>query len=1742
MKEKINKSIAFLLGIFLLITSVLTPTFAMEEPFLTLMSQEESERWDNIETFDNFPGSGIKYTSYSFTGVNDIHWKTNGSRDQDTYQIDERGVILRSKEEDNSFIKATFPKGIGRIKVDLRKAYKGKTKRNYGLYIDGELSSQIEVPNSGEENSDVVNLFADVNKKGPVTVEIKRINPNTSSAQVTIDNIRWTNCDSDKADISEGTTIPKNLEERVSPNDSKTDLEKDTNLLTIEEVREKDVNEEVTTKGIITAIDSNSVFIEDSDRGIAIYPQESLNGAKLYDEVEVSGVRGEFNGLKQIQNPKVKVLSSNNIIEPAEVTIEELLNNFDKYESRKILIKSAKVLDYKASDWNIPISQDGKSIVVFDKNSLNRPNELAPNDTIDIKATASMFKKEQLIITNSDDIKILKNGHQEEKIYNSDIIDDNLIKENNAKLIPEVLNMNEGENTTVIGVVAGWYGGGNNLIIQDTVNGEVVGYQIFGPPIETKPGDIVVAEGKVTNFYGLPEMSNIENMKIVGETDAPDPQIITAKEFNINGNKYVNELIRINDLILPEYDGGKGAISFESEDGNKISSYRAPEYPIGSNAGDKVDIIAIGNKHYENYQISINSKKSYILKNDTLAPFVVVNQFQNAILNKDYNFAVNIEENTTIKNVLCNYELNGTKGQVQLTENLEKGRWEGKIPASFINFKGTLKLNIKAIDGSDNVSDGYYENPFVYGESKKLDFPIEIKVDDKPFVESVEPKSGFETKENKRPVIKANLFNQGENPEVTIEINGEKENMEVDGSTATFTPKKDLKDGKISPIITIKRSDGVLSEEFKWSFYVGSSEFKHYYGQLHSHTNYSDGAGTPEEAVEYAKNAEQIDFFAITDHSNYFDTEDNLGRIDDENSGIKSKWKNYKNIIQSYKTDDFLPIYGYEMTWTKTGANYGHINTYNTTGFISRNDPEYNDKQNSKGLLKYYDLLASLDENTFSQFNHPGSIFGTFDDFGHFDKKYNENIKLVEVGNGEGQIGSNGYFRSINEYTKALDKGWKLSPSNNQDNHKGKWGNANTARNVAIARSLTYDEILDAVKNNRWYSTEDNNLRIDYYVNENIMGSKIEPTNNLKVRIEAHDPDEDDIISKIEIVSNGGNVVYSKENNSNSINDEVTVNNSGTYYYLKLTEKDGDIAVTSPVWTGEIKNTGIDSINKDTEIEEVGKATHINAVFNSEEGKKISKIQYINKSSGNVIKEVSMNKTLKAGKNNIDEEIIFREEGIYELEMKVFLEGEDEPYTKSIKVNVYPKDMKTNKIEEVFKLDENKQVMIEGRLTSNASGFDKNTAFFDSAYVEDESGGINIFPISGKYEEGQKVRIKGYTSSYQGEHQINISSIEVIDENIEKINPKKINTGDVPKNLGFLVKVNGIIKKIDTENALIKSIIINDGSGDIRVFIDGYIGRFKSEDKSMPNYKIGEEIETTGLSSIDPEGNRIRIRNRDDIEYLNKKDSNENQDENPEGRPNESPKEKPNEKPYEKSSEENNTDDKIEKSSNSNSSSSIHSIKKHRSKSKVYYVNTNTKSEEKSILQESKNEVKKSNSNFRDVKKSDWFSNYVDYVYKNELMVGTSKNEFGPEDNVKRVMIVEVLYRLSGENSKNIDLPFDDIDENAYYINALKWAYENNIVKGITENKFGPDENLKREELVTLIYRYSLYKNTNLEQNEDLKKFKDSEEISDYAKDAFSMAVKNNLVTGYEDLTLKPKKSITRAELAKIISDFHKIK
>ena len=97
-------------------------------------------------------------------------------------------------------------------------------------------------------------------------------------------------------------------------------------------------------------------------------------------------------------------------------------------------------------------------------------------------------------------------------------------------------------------------------------------------------------------------------------------------------------------------------------------------------------------------------------------------------------------------------------------------------------------------------------------------------------------------------------------------------------------------------------------------------------------------------------------------------------------------------------------------------------------------------------------------------------------------------IQLVEGSNGEGQIGASGYYPSYEYY----NKGWHVAPTNNQDNHKGKWGNANDARDVILTDDFSEEGIYAAIRAMRMYATEGKNLEIGYTVNDQMMGSIIE--------------------------------------------------------------------------------------------------------------------------------------------------------------------------------------------------------------------------------------------------------------------------------------------------------------------------------------------------------------------------------------------------------------------------------------------------------------------------------------------------------------------------------------------------------------------------------------------------------------------------------------------------------------------------
>lgn len=106
-------------------------------------------------------------------------------------------------------------------------------------------------------------------------------------------------------------------------------------------------------------------------------------------------------------------------------------------------------------------------------------------------------------------------------------------------------------------------------------------------------------------------------------------------------------------------------------------------------------------------------------------------------------------------------------------------------------------------------------------------------------------------------------------------------------------------------------------------------------------------------------------------------------------------------------------------------------------------------------MKAYYALLSQTEgANSISQFNHPGTTFGNFKDFSYWNPVLDSRMYMVEVGNGEGQIGAGGYYPSYEQYIMALDKGWHLAPTNNQDNHQGKWGNANDAATLSSPITL----------------------------------------------------------------------------------------------------------------------------------------------------------------------------------------------------------------------------------------------------------------------------------------------------------------------------------------------------------------------------------------------------------------------------------------------------------------------------------------------------------------------------------------------------------------------------------------------------------------------------------------------------------------------------------------------------------------
>jgi len=511
----------------------------------------------------------------------------------------------------------------------------------------------------------------------------------------------------------------------------------------------------------------------------------------------------------------------------------------------------------------------------------------------------------------------------------------------------------------------------------------------------------------------------------------------------------------------------------------------------------------------------------------------------------------------------------------------------------------------------------------------------------------------------------------------------------------SYKPEEGFEEGTYAVKVAAKDTlEFPMSED--WTFSVG--EYKQgnlYFGNIHSHTNISDGTGSLEEAYTWARDNAKADYIAITDHSNWFDN-DKEGTIN--NASTSSKWMEALRVSDTFNEDDkFTAMYGYEMTWSN---GTGHMNTYNTAGFETRSNGNID-------LPEYYRRLLTAPESI-SQFNHPGTTFGDFKDFGFYTKEMDALITLIEVGNGEGPVRGSGYFPSYEYYTRALDKGWHVSPTNNQDNHKKRWGNANTARTVIEAPALNRDNLYDAMRQRRTYATEDENVEISYTVNAQAMGSLLDNPDTLNLAISVSDPDGDKV-SEISIVADGGAVIANKSFSTSQADWNLTLEPEYSYYYVRVTMENGDIAVTAPVWAGETIPVGLSSIEVSSGIVEVGEEFELTtkAFNNTEQTISNLKVEYFkgNLDASNKIGQGTLASLNAAGVAQVQTKVSIQDIGSYNIYATTTftVKGAVKTSTVSTKVKVLdPEDMLKVVVDGGHYND-----YVTGDYPNNMSGFDE---------------------------------------------------------------------------------------------------------------------------------------------------------------------------------------------------------------------------------------------------------------------------------------------------------------------------------------------------------------------------------------------------------------------------------------------------
>ena len=177
---------------------------------------------------------------------------------------------------------------------------------------------------------------------------------------------------------------------------------------------------------------------------------------------------------------------------------------------------------------------------------------------------------------------------------------------------------------------------------------------------------------------------------------------------------------------------------------------------------------------------------------------------------------------------------------------------------------------------------------------------------------------------------------------------------------------------------------------------------------------------------------------------------------------------------------------------------------------------------------------------------------------------------------------------------------------------------------------------------------------------------------------------------------------------------------------------------------------------------------------------------------------------------------------------------------------------------------------------------------------------------------------------------------------------------------------------------------------------------------------------------------------------------------------------------------------------------------------------------------------------FKDVRDGDWYRDYVEYVYARQIMTGLEYSLFGPNESLARAQFALILYRMNDSPKVEYSAKFPDVGDGIWYTDAILWANSIGVVTGYSNTGyFGPGDNINREQMAVMMYRYAKYKGYDVSQKANFSQFIDASKVSGFAKEAMQWAVGNKIINGKNKGTMiDPQGNASRAECATIIMRF----